>query len=128
MGLQTFFDGVRRAAAHAVGLGGNRLELFGIEWREELERQTGNLVWLLAICVFSGLALLLASVLLLIVFWDTYRITAALSLLLTYAGLALLCALNLRRRIVHAPAPFAVTVDEFRRDRAAILRNTEEGA
>lgn len=32
-----------------AGLGGNRLELFGIELQEELERQTCHLVWLLAV-------------------------------------------------------------------------------
>lgn len=128
MGLQSFFDGVRRAAVQVLGLGGNRLELFGIEWREEIERQTGHLIWLLAAFVFAGLALLLLSLLLLIIFWDTHRVAVALALLLLYGSFSVLCVLNLRRRIRLAPAPFAVTVEEFRRDRAALLRKNGEDA
>lgn len=124
MGLQRFFDGVRRAAGHAVGLGGNRLELFGIEWREEIERQMVHLVCLLLALVFAGLALLLASVLMLILFWDTHRIAVAIGLMLAYAALATICALVLRQKLRDAPTPFAVTLDEFQRDRAALLRKS----
>ena len=127
MGLQSFYEGVRRVAVHAAGLGGNRLELFSIELQEEVERQTSHLVWLLAAFIFGGLGLLLASVLLLIIFWNDYRITVAASLLLLYVGLCLFCVLTLWRRIRQAPTPFAVTIEEFRRDSAALLRKTEEG-
>lgn len=51
-----------------------------------------------------------------------------MGLLLGYGGVSLLCALELRRRIRRASAPFSATVEEFRRDQVAILRKTEEGA
>ena len=126
MGLQRFFDGVRRAAGHAVGLGGNRLELFGIEWREEIERQMAHLIWLLLALVFAGLALLLASILVLILCWDNHRLEAAVGLMLLYASFAGGCALVLRKKLRDAPTPFAVTLDEFQRDRAALLRKSGE--
>ncbi len=121
MVLRTLFDGVRRVAITTAGLGGNRLELLGVELQEELERQAGNLVWLIAAFVFGGLALLLASILLLIIFWDTHRIMVAVALPLVYAVLSVVCVLCLRYRRHHAPPAFALTVEEFRRDQEAIL-------
>ncbi len=123
MSLRAIFDGVRRVAVTTAGLGSNRLELLGIELQEELERQTGNLVWLLAAFVFGGLALLLASILLLIIFWDTQRVAVAIGLVLLYGVLSFVCVLCLMRRMREAPAPFAVTVEEFKRDRAALVGN-----
>lgn len=121
MSLRAIFDGVRRIAVTTAGLGSNRLELFSIELQEELERQTRNLIWLVAAFLFAGLALLLASVLLLIVFWDTQRIAVAVGLTALYSVLSFACFQSLSRRIRTAPAPFAVTVEEFKRDRAALL-------
>lgn len=126
MGLRVLFEGVRRVAITTAGLGGNRLELLGIELQEELERQTGNLVWLLAAFVFGGLALLLASILLLIVFWDAHRVAVAVGLLLVYVALAVACVLCLRHRRRHAPPAFGLTVEEFRRDQAALLGKSRE--
>ncbi len=120
MGLRAILDGLRGIAITTAGLGGNRLELLGIELQEELERQTGNLVWLLLALVFGGLALLLTSVLLLIIFWDSYRVAVALVLLLVYALLSGWCSLCLQRRLRHAAHPFALTIEEFRRDQAAL--------
>lgn len=124
MGLRALYDSVRRIVAHALGMGSNRLELFSIECQEELERQAMHLAWMLAAFVFAGLALLLLSLLLLLIFWDNYRIPVALTLLIGYSVAALLCLWRLRWRLRHAPTPFAATVREFRRDQAAILRKS----
>lgn len=121
MGLRAILDGLRGIAVTTAGLGSNRLELIGIELQEELERQTGNLVWLLLALGFGALAVLLASVLLLIVFWDSHRVMVALTLVLAYALLSGWCILCLQRRLRHAPQPFALTIEEFRRDQAALL-------
>ena len=128
MGAQGIFDGVRRIAITTASLGSSRLELFGIELQEALERQTGNLVWLLAAFVFGGLAFLLASILLLIIFWDTHRILLALTLMLVYGLVSLRCALYLRHRMRSAPPVFEMTLDEFRRDKAALAGKNREGA
>lgn len=120
MAGQSMFEGVRRIAVTAASLGSTRLELFGIELQELLERKAENLIWLLAAFVFGGLALLLASVLLLIIFWDTHRVLLALILMLAYGCIALGCALNLKRRMRTAPPAFEATLEEFRRDKAAL--------
>ncbi|MBS1155064.1 MAG: hypothetical protein H6R07_988 [Proteobacteria bacterium] len=126
MSLRAILDGVRRIAVTTAGLGSNRLELFGIELQEELERQTRNLIWLVAAFLFAGLALLLASLLLLIVFWDTQRVAVAVGLTALYSLLSYACFHCLRRRIRTSPSPFAVTVEEFKRDQAALLGNSGE--
>ncbi|MDR3412793.1 MAG: phage holin family protein [Formivibrio sp.] len=118
--MSAIFDGMRRVAITTAGLGSNRLELLGIEMQEELERQTGNLVWLLAAFVLGGLALLLVSILLLIVLWDTQRVAVAVGLALLYSVLSFVCVQVLRRRMRDAPTPFALTAEEFKRDRAAL--------
>ncbi len=126
MGLESFFHGIRRTAAHVAGLGSNRLELFGIELREELERQTTHLVWLLTALVFGALSLAFGSILALIVFWETHRIAVAAGLMLTYVCLFIFCIFHLHRKIQQAPTPFSTTTEEFRRDRAAILQGSGE--
>lgn len=126
MSLRAIFDGVRRVAATMAGLGSNRLELFGIELQEELERHAGNLAWLVAAFLFAALALLLMSLLLLIVFWDTQRVAVAVGLTVLYSVLSFACFLRLMRRMRTSPAPFAVTVEEFKRDRAALLSKSGE--
>lgn len=128
MDVQRIFDRVRRIAITTASLGSSRLALFGIELQEALERQMGNLVWLLAAFVFGGLSILLASILLLIVFWDTHRILSTLLLMLAYGLIALGCVLRLRHRMHSAPPAFEITLDEFKRDKAALAGKNGEAS
>ncbi|MBE9607727.1 phage holin family protein [Chitinilyticum piscinae] len=119
---------LKQFVGHAVGLSGVIAELFSIEVQEAVERWLGHLIWLCILTVFAGLACLLLSVLLLILFWDTYRIATALSLLLFYLFAAAFAGWQLRKRFLAAPTLFAATIEELRQTRGLLVREDGEDA
>lgn len=126
MGLR-LFERVRRLADNLAGLLGNRLDLFGLEAREELDRLLGHLAALLATLAFAAFALLFATLAgLVLAARNDCLLSATLLVALLYGLLALGGGLMLRRRLNAAPAPFAITRAEFERDRLA-LRTHPEG-
>lgn len=125
---KSFLAGVQQILAQGLGLAGTHLELFGLELQDVLQRFLGNLILGVVAAVLGGLCLALAAVLLLIIFWDSYRIAVALGLLLVYGGGALACFAWLRYRLQHAEDLFPATCAELARDRKALLRGGEDEA
>lgn len=99
---KSFLASLQQILAQGLGLAGTHLELFGLELQDVLQRFLGNLILGVVAAVLGGLCLALAAVLLLIIFWDSYRIAVALGLLLVYGGGALACFAWLRYRLQHA--------------------------
>ena len=103
--------------ATTVEIGHDRLELLTIELREELQRTTALLVWgciaLFAASVgvvFTGLSIILA-------FWDTHRVLAAVLVALGFFALAAGAGLVLGSRLRSRPPFLAATLGELARDR-----------
>ena len=112
---------LRRFGAAFLGLLHGHVELFGIE----LQEQKANTLRLL---LFAGLALVFAllllvglSLLVLIVFWDTNRLAAALGLCLFYVIGSLLCGWRLYQSINDESSPFSATLEELANDRERLL-------
>ncbi|WP_038830189.1 phage holin family protein [Pseudomonas aeruginosa] len=112
---------LRRFGAAFLGLLHGHVELFGIE----LQEQKANTLRLL---LFAGLALVFAllllvglSVLVLIVFWDTNRLAAALGLCLFYVIGSLFCGWRLYQSINDESSPFSATLEELANDRERLL-------
>ena len=109
-----------RLGASLLGLVRTRLELASVELAEERDRvqyQVASLVLAIAMFMF---ALLFAAAWIVVYFWDTNRLTAiaVVAIVFAAAGAALLV---LRSKAVSAaPMPFAATIAEFERDRAAL--------
>lgn len=113
-------DAASRAAGSAMELVRTRLELASIELAEERERLYVRLGLL-----FSGVLLLVFGVVglgafIVVVFWDSNRVIAVLAptLLCTGSGFLLLQRSRAIRRA--AGLPFAATLAELDKDRAAI--------
>ena len=105
-----------------VGLARTRLELATIEYTEERSRIGQQLALLLAGIGCVLFALFFAASAVFVYFWDTNRLIAILGVVafFTIAG-----ALMLWRRAEiaqTAPTPFAATVAELDKDRAALAR------
>jgi uncharacterized membrane protein YqjE len=120
-------DGTLRSAGSAlVGLLGTRIELFGVELREEAV----NLQWLVAAGVLAafllGSALVLVAVLVAAAFWDTHRLVALAVVAGIYALAAVAVVLRVRTSLAKRPPPFEATVREFEADLEA-LRTTGPG-
>ena len=101
-----------------LGLAHTRLELVAVEFDEVRDRTVARLVLLVAALLSFAFALLAASTLVVVVFWDTHRIAALCGVALAYLliGLFALWRFSVRRQ-TDAP-PFAATLAEFARDRA----------
>ncbi|MBG6485805.1 phage holin family protein [Pseudomonas aeruginosa] len=112
---------LRRCGAAFLGLLHGHVELFGIE----LQEQKANTLRLL---LFAGLALVFAllllvglSLLVLIVFWDTTRLAAALGLCLFYVIGSLFCGWRLYQSINDESSPFSAPLEELANDRERLL-------
>jgi uncharacterized membrane protein YqjE len=98
----------------------DRLHLFALELQEEKRRTTRLLLagLLAALAAFS--AFLCLNLILLLAFWDTYRLPVASGLFVFYLVAALALALFVRRRMRRTTPPFSATLEELRKDRAAL--------
>lgn len=122
-----FLERIRRIAASASGLVGNRLALFSLELQDELERQFGHFILLLVTTVFAALCVLFASLFVLVLGWQAGHLAAtAAGLTLLHAAFTAACWHWWRRRMETAPRPFEATITEFELD-LETLHKTREG-
>ena len=103
-----------------VGLIGTRIELFGIELREEALHFQRMLVLGIIAAFCLGSALVLAGILIVAAFWDRFGLLAlgAVASLYAIAGVAGL--MRLRSSVYRRPAPFEATMREFEADLRAL--------
>ena len=105
-----------------VGLLRTRLELVAVEYTEERDRIARQLALLLVGLVCLLFALFFASFAVIAYYWDTHRIVAILGV--TGFFVVIGAGLLWRRAEVSStsPVPFAASVAELEKDRAAIAR------
>ena len=121
-GGETLRGALARLADALLGLARTRLELAAVEYTEERGRVTQQLTLLIAGigCLLFALFFLAAGVI--AYFWDTHRFAAIIGVIVAFAVVG--AALLWRRAEVAntAPIPFAASVAEIEKDRAALAR------
>ena len=121
-GGETLRGALARMANAVLGLARTRLELAAVEYTEERGRIAGQLALLLAGigCLMFALFFVAAGVI--VYFWDTHRFAAILGVIVVFAAAG--AGLLWRRAEVSrtSPVPFAATVAEIEKDRAALAR------
>lgn len=117
----------REAGAAIVGLVGTRLELMGVELREEAIFLQRSLVLAIVAAFLLGGALVLAGALVAVAFWDSHRLLALGGVSALYAIIAAACVLRLRSSVLGRAMPFETTARELAADLRA-LRETAPGA
>jgi uncharacterized membrane protein YqjE len=107
----------RRLVATVVGTLQTRLELLSTEAEEHIVRLSR--LWLLAACalLLLMLGLMVATVFILILFWDTHRLAAAGLLALAYLGGGIGLAAYARNEARSHPRLFAASLAELAKDR-----------
>jgi uncharacterized membrane protein YqjE len=118
----TLRGALARLADALVGLARTRLELATIEYTEERARVGRQLALLLAGIGCMLFALFFAAAAVVIYFWDTNRIIAILGVVAFFAVAGALLLWRRTEIAQTAPIPFAASVAEFEKDRAALAR------
>lgn len=121
---------LRRLIAGVPTLLQTRLELAGLEAQEALGRALVIVALLVAAGVLGFLALLVASFLLIVVFWDTHAIAVSVILLLFYGLGSVILLLLARQSYQEMPMPFEDTRRTLQKDAQALheVLNSDRGA
>jgi len=112
---------LRRLAAAFVALLGTRAELASTEFDEFRERQRAIVSAGAAAAVCFAFALVMASLLVVVAFWDTHRIGAIVALLIVYVAAGGALAFRAHRLRAASPKLFAATIEELRKDADQLL-------
>jgi uncharacterized membrane protein YqjE len=113
-------DSLRNFAQTLIGAVQTRLELFSNELEEQGARLARiALLWALAAFCFA-LAIVLGSVLIVVMFWDTNRVMVLALLTGAFTAGGLVALLIGRSALASRPKALAGTIAELARDRAAL--------
>ena len=100
-----------------IGFLHTRLSLAALELDEMRERTVERLIIVLVAVLCFAFALFGASVLVVVVFWETNRIAALSMVILAYVAIGLIALWRLSARGSKERPPFAETIAQFERDR-----------
>lgn len=103
-----------------LALAETRLALLSNELEEQKLRLVQGLVMALAGLFVLGVGLVLFVGLVLLLFWDGYRLPALAALTLVFLGAGAWLLVSARRRLRSDGGPFGATLAELRADRAAV--------
>ena len=111
------FDSLRQLLGTLVGIAQTRIELLGTEVEEQVARLTSMLLWAIVSLFLAFTTVVLMAVAVLVAFWDTNRILAAILLAAGFAVLALISWLRVRAVARGRPHLFQATLEELAKDR-----------
>lgn len=109
-------ESARALGASLLALLRVRVELAGIELKEEAERRKRMAMLGLVAGLFLVLTLLLVAFCVVVFFWDTHRLRAICGVTLVYGAIGTWALLRFKAAVRDSPAPFSATVEEFRKD------------
>jgi uncharacterized membrane protein YqjE len=99
----------------------NRVELFLIEVQEERMRLVDALLLVAVAIVCAVMALVMVTLMVVVIFWDTHRLLVLALVTAAYAVAAVAALLKLRSRLQRWQA-FPATLGEFKKDRACFKK------
>lgn len=120
-----FADSVRRLSRSMIALLRTRAELLSVELEEEKERRKEMLILAVVGALFVALGLQVASFLIVVVFWDTYRIAAIVGVTALYLVIGAWAFWRLSSKWRNSPPPFAATLEELSKDLDAMQGRNE---
>ena len=95
----------------------NRVELFLVEWEEERLRLLDALLLLMVGIVCVLMALIMATLVVVVIFWDTHRLLVLTLFILTYLSAAATAFGLLHSRLRRWRA-FASTLEQIKKDQS----------
>ncbi len=116
-------DSIKSMIGTFLQLVHTRVELFTTELEEEMHRIAMLLVWLIVAVFFGGLFVLMLSLTVVIAFWDTHRLLAAILMTTLFAAILAVAAVVVRNKLRAHGHLLANTIEELKRDREALERH-----
>ena len=116
-----------RAGAAVIELVRTRIELASLEFVEQRENAKTHIVLAVIAGVFLAFAVLSASALVVLVFWDTHRVIAVAGVTAFHALVGVVALMRLRAAQRASPPPFAATLAELERDRQWLAAGLRDG-
>ncbi len=116
-----------RAGGAAVELVRTRVELAALEFSEERERAKHHLILAVIAATFFAFAVLCASALVVVVFWESHRVASIAAVTLVHLAIGIGALSRLRTGQRTAPPPFQATLAEIERDRQWLAGEIRDG-
>ena len=109
-------DSVSRIGATFVEMIGTRMALAAVEMEEESQRVLGYFVQAFLALIMFGIAMLLVCFTIIVLFWETYRLHAAVGMALLFAVGGTIIAMRLKAALKARPRLLSATVAELNKD------------
>jgi uncharacterized membrane protein YqjE len=111
------FHSASKLAATVLAIAHTRLELLTTELQEEVRQVGAILLWAFIAAFAAMMALFLAALAVIFVFWDTYRIVASIAMIAMFLAVAGGAALILVKKLRSKPPMLDDTLAELAKDR-----------
>jgi uncharacterized membrane protein YqjE len=115
------FRSLANLLATGIGIVQTRLELLSTELQEEVHRVAEIMVWTAIALLAAGVGLFLLALVVILFFWDTHRVVAAISVTGAFFLIAVVAALVLRAKVRAKPPLLDATLAELKKDRDSLL-------
>lgn len=119
-------ESIKTLAGTLLAMGQTRLELLSVEIEEERIWLTSMLVWTLIALSCAALAVILATLLVVVIFWDTYRLQALGIMIALFVVGAILAWRVLRNMARRKPRLFSASLKELSKDREQLASSATE--
>ncbi len=108
---------LQRLLATLLEIAQTRVAIVATEYEEERERIRELVVFGFLALFFVSLGIVLLTLFVVMLFWETHRLYVMGGFALLYLGLGVATVVSLRRRLKSRPRLFATTLAEFAKDR-----------
>ena len=114
------FHSVSTLLATLIGIAQTRFELLTTELQEEIQRAAGLIGWGFITLLAAGVGLIFIGVTIIVTYWDTNRVAAALWVTGGFLALAVIAVTVLIVRVRSRPRLMDATRTELAKDRAEL--------
>ena len=119
-------DAVRRFARIASAMAGTRFALFQADIGAARDRLLRGILFAAVGAILGFVSLIFGAAAVLVYFWDSYRLEAAIAIPVVLAVIAALVSYGAMASLRGAPKAFAATMETLRADRKAIVGEHDE--
>jgi uncharacterized membrane protein YqjE len=111
------FRSLSKLLATVFAIAQTRLELLTTEVQEEIERATALLAWGSVALLSAGIGIFFVGITIILAFWDTHRLAAALAVTGVVVGICVVSLVILSRKIRGRTRLLHATRTELAKDR-----------